>query len=132
MELVNETDLRAAHARARGIIQRPALLTADHNGATVRALQQAKDVQKRRLARAGGPDKRDGLARPDFKIGAAQHVDLARPLHEAAMKSGGRQGRSCYPLLQRSLTHTAGRRQGRDGLRARMGKASPVPTATAP
>ncbi len=52
--------------------------------AAVRRLEQAGDVQQRRLAGARGTDERHRLPGQDVGRGAVEHGDLARPLVEGA------------------------------------------------
>jgi len=64
MELVDETDLRAAQQGAALVRQIAAILAADQHSAPIGALEQSCDMQQRRFARARRTDQRHDLARP--------------------------------------------------------------------
>ncbi len=85
VELVDEADLDAADAGALGIGQPGRRLAADIDLARVLVLQQAGDVQQRRLAGAGRRDEGDRLPLPDHEIGAAQDVERVLALRVAAL-----------------------------------------------
>ena len=61
-----------------------AVAAVDDDWPLVGRLEQAGDVQERRLAGARWPDQRHGLARQKLGGGARQHDDLARALLEGA------------------------------------------------
>ena len=76
VELVDEAELLAADARcARHRPWRRSAAPPTIDLAAVGLLEQARDVQQRRLAGAGRRDQRDDLARPDREIGAAQDLE---------------------------------------------------------
>ena len=62
MELVDEAHLGAAHAGALVVVHPGAVAAVDDDMTLVRRLQQAGDVQQRRLARTGGADEGHRLA----------------------------------------------------------------------
>src|SRR5437764_3792963 len=74
MELINEANLGSADARALGIRERRGRNLINLNFAAIRMLEEASDVQERRLAGAGGCYQRNGLARPDGELGAIEDV----------------------------------------------------------
>ncbi len=59
MELVDEADLDAADRRPLGVGEAAGRPPADDDVAAVRTLEQAGDVEERRLAGAGRRDQRD-------------------------------------------------------------------------
>ena len=65
VELVDEADADAADAGARLVVELRAVLPGDQHLARGRRLEQARDVQERRLARARLADQRHDLARVD-------------------------------------------------------------------
>ena len=86
MELIDEADLGAAHARALGVAELDAIDAVDHHGAAVRPLEQAGDMEQRGLAGAGGPEQRHRLARIKRRGRALQHLDEAGALRVSALQ----------------------------------------------
>ena len=85
--LEDEADLPGPQSRQLAVVQPRRVDPADPDHALARPLQRADDVQKRRLARPGGPDDRHQLAPPDGEGHPAQGehrrllaVDLGDPL----------------------------------------------------
>lgn len=75
VELVDEADLGAAQPCAPLVVELGRGKPADEDLAGIRLLEQAGDVQQRRLAGAAGRHERDDLARPEREIGLAQHFE---------------------------------------------------------
>ena len=101
MELVDEADPLAPKAGAAPVVHVGRRLAADVDLAAVRLLQQARDVEQGRLARAGGRDEGDGLARPQGEVGAAQDVERGLALPVAALHARQEQGRRPDGRLRR-------------------------------
>ena len=93
MVLVNETDFVAPDRGSLGFRQVAARLAIDFDLAAVGPLQEAGQMQKRRLAGARRPDQGDDLARRDPGRGAAQDLQPRLPLHEGAFYSLQGEGR---------------------------------------
>ena len=64
--LEHEADIALLHGAVRGV------LVAEKDGAAGRPLEPGDQAQQRRLAGAGGPEKRDQLARPDVERNLVQ------------------------------------------------------------
>src|SRR5690606_19130496 len=85
MELVDEADLVAAYRRPP-VIRKPAAgLTVHDHLARIRPLQEAGNMQQRRLAGARRGDKRDHLALVQLEIGTVQDRQFPRSLNEMAL-----------------------------------------------
>ncbi|GJE44510.1 hypothetical protein AEGHOMDF_3698 [Methylobacterium soli] len=93
VELVDEAHLLAAQARALGVAHRRGGLAADIYLAPVRPLQQAGDVQERRLAGTRRGHEGHQLAGPDRQVGAAQDLEGALGLLVAPLHPGEEQRR---------------------------------------
>ena len=57
MELIDEAHLGAAHARAPVVVELGAIAPVDEDVAGVRRLEQAGNVEKRRLSGPDGPTR---------------------------------------------------------------------------
>ncbi len=86
MELVDEADLRAAHARALAVAEPDAIAAVDDDAAAVGAFEQACDVQERRFSGARGTHQRHGLAGIKRGGRALEHLDVARALGVRALQ----------------------------------------------
>ena len=86
VELIDEADLRAAHAGALAVAELDAIDAVDHHGAAIGAFEQSGDVQQRRLARARGPEQGNGLAGIKRGGRALEHLDDARALGISALQ----------------------------------------------
>ena len=84
MELVDKADLRAPQHGAPFVVEAAAILAADHHRTAVGTLQEAGDVQHRRLAGARGPDQCHDLAGPQDQVDPVQHDELDSGLLEDA------------------------------------------------
>jgi hypothetical protein len=79
VELVDESDLGAANARTLGVGQRRGRGAVDIDFASVRMLEQPRDVQQRRLTGARGRDQRHGLPGPHRELGTFEDFERAAP-----------------------------------------------------
>src|SRR5258708_38548162 len=102
MKLIDESDLDTADARALRVreLGRPNLIDIDLAG--IGLLQQARNVQQRRLAGAGWSHQRDRLAGPDRQLRAFEdiqrHVALAiMPVY--SMQKEDRRRRGGIPVV---------------------------------
>ena len=84
MELVDEAHLRAADARALVVLHARAVAAGDDDLTAVRRLEETRDMQKRRFARARGADQGHGFAASEHGRGAIEDVDPAGALMEGA------------------------------------------------
>src|SRR6266487_7011246 len=85
MLLIDEADLGAADASTLGIRQRRGGGAVDIDLAAVRMLEQARDMQQRRLAGSRGRDQRDRLPRPDRELGGFEDVERGGALQVAPL-----------------------------------------------
>ena len=129
VELVDEADPLAAQAGALGIAQAVAGPPVDRDLAGAGPLQQAGDVQQRRLAGARRPDQRRDRA------GAA--ATRSMPCSTSRARPGpGRSGAGCPAApARRNATHSAAPRPDRAAPPARpdrswRGTTGPAPIAT--
>src|SRR3546814_13005617 len=98
MELVYEAERVAPQAGPLPLPQPARRDPRHHDGAAVRALEKAGDVEERRFAGTRGADQRDELSRRDGKVDCPQ--DMQRPA--ALLEGAGDAGEA-----QRRLTHSA-------------------------
>ena len=84
MKLIDEADIRAPQPRAVLLRHLGAVAAIDDNAAAGRRLQQACNVQQRRLAGARWADECDRLACPQLGVGPLQHRNITRALAERA------------------------------------------------
>src|SRR4051812_5467654 len=84
MKLVDEPDSDAPNSGPRRIVERGAVVPTDEHLAARGRFEQPGDVQERRFAGAGRPDKGYDLAGCDREIGIQEHVEPAFPLGIAA------------------------------------------------
>ena len=104
VELKHETDMLAPIARQRGIVGIDEIMVAPFRLARGRRIKSAKDVEQRRLARAGRPQQHDEFPLIDVEVNIAQrmHLDLAHniDLRQAAgvenRRAGARVGHGAY------------------------------------
>jgi SpoU rRNA methylase family enzyme len=61
--------------RERALVEPGQVLAAETDLAAIRAVEPAEQVEERRLAAAGGTEKRDQLAGEELEVDAAQRVD---------------------------------------------------------
>src|SRR6476619_1491719 len=94
MELIDEADLVAAHARALGVAELDAIDAVDHHGAAVRPFEETGDMEQGGLAGARGPEQRHRLARIKRRGRALQHLDEAGALRVSALQPVEMQSRS--------------------------------------
>ena len=121
--LIDETETGTAQLGAPVVVHTVAGLAGDAHFARGGAFQKARDLQQRRLARPGRPDKGDDLTRLNHKGSAGQHLDLGAALLEGA----------AHPdQFQRGATHIEAPRPDRAAPPATPDKASPAMTAPAP
>ena len=136
VELVDEAHRAAPHARTLRIAQARAVDAVDDDAPAVGRLEQAGDVQQRRLARTRRPDQRHRLARIERGRRAPQHGDLAVALAEGAaqvLAAARRRGWWSYPARAGlHLTRSAALRRDRAARPARTDRAWRAPTAPAP
>ena len=93
VQRADEADADAANAGARGIIESRAVLSGDEHLPRRRRLQQARNMEQRRLPRSRLPDQRHDLPCPDLDAGVEKDVETAGPLrigarHVAQFESG--------------------------------------------
>src|SRR5258706_8819524 len=134
MELIDEADLGAAEARALGIRERGRRNLVDIDFAAIRMLEQARDVQERRLAGAGRRHQRNRLARPDGELGAFEDVERDVALAIVPVDLVQKEDRWFFaavcdagprpPLGANRLTHSAAPRPDRGAPRARPDRVS--------
>src|SRR5688572_28804344 len=93
VELIDEADLGAAHARALGVAELDAMDPADAHRPAVRLLEQASNVQEGGFPRPGGSEQGNGFAWIEGCRCALQDLDRARPLHIAALEPFQAEGR---------------------------------------
>ncbi len=86
MELIDEADLGAAHARPFGVAEVAAIDAVDDHGAAVRLLEEPGDVQQGGFARARRPEQRHRLAGIERRGRAFQHLDQALALRVGALQ----------------------------------------------
>ena len=86
VELIDEADLRAAHAGALAVAELDAIDAVDHHGAAIGAFEQSGDVQQRRLPRPRGPEQGNGLAGIKRGGRALEHFDDAGALGVSALQ----------------------------------------------
>ena len=86
VELIDEADLRAAHAGALAVAELDAIDAVDHHGAAVGAFEQTCDVEQRRLPRSRGPEQGNGLAGIERGRRALEHFDDAGALGVSALQ----------------------------------------------
>src|SRR5262249_24066929 len=142
MELIDEADLGAANARALGIRERRGRNLIDVDFAAIGMLEQARDVQERRLAGAGGRYQRHGLARPNGELGAFEDLERDVALAIVPVDLVQEEDRRLFiaapdadlrPRLGADrVTHSAAPRPDRGAPRARPDRASPRAIARAP
>src|SRR5262249_59721490 len=117
MELIDEADFGAADARALGIRERGGCNLIDVDFAAIGMLEQARDVQERRLAGAGGRYQRHGLAGPNGELGTFEDVerDVALAIvpvdlvqeQDRRFFVAARDSRLRPPLRARRVSHSA-------------------------
>src|SRR6188508_2325951 len=86
VELVDEADLRAAHAGALTVAELHAIDAVDHHGAAIRTFEQSCDVEQRRLPRPRGPEQSNSLTGVKRRGRALEHLDDARALGISALQ----------------------------------------------
>ena len=106
VELVDEAQALAADAGACGIGQARAGAAAEEHLAAVGVLEQAGDLQQRRLAGARRPHQRDHGAGQQLEVGAAQHLEPALALAEAAADADQAQRRRALPAARAAARST--------------------------
>ena len=94
--LEDEADALAAHARLLDRRERRHVAPFEPVGAGVGAVEQAEQVEQRRLARAGRPHDRDVLARGDGEVELAQRMHFAVAQVEDALDAGERDQRPVH------------------------------------
>jgi hypothetical protein len=104
MELIDEPHVQPPHAGSRVVAACGARSAGEIDFAPVRFLEQAGNVQERRLARARGADKRHDFPFMHLQVDAAEDLERRPPLSERADESGQPDHR---------LTHIAGLPPGR-------------------
>src|SRR3974390_2735795 len=142
VRLVDEADLIAADAGAVGGGEDRSGAAVDVHLAVIGMLEQAGDVQQRRLAGARGRHQRDRLPRPDGELGALKHVQRFVALPVSALDIVQEQDRNLSILLRRldpladnGLTHSAAPPPDRGVPRARTDRAwrgTKAPTPSPP
>ena len=86
VELIDEADLGAAHARALGVAELDAIDAVDHHGAAVGPFEETGDMEQGGLAGAGGPEQGHRLAGIKRGGRALQHLDDAGALRVSALR----------------------------------------------
>ena len=86
MELIDETDLHAAHAGLLVVGEPAAIDAVDEHLAPVGALEKSRNMEERRLAGAGRPKQGDGFAGQEGGGGAFQDIDAAIALGVGALE----------------------------------------------
>ena len=86
VELINEADLRAAHAGALTVAKLDAIDAVDHYGAAIGAFKQSGDVEERRLPRPRGAEQGNCLAGIKRGGRALEHFDDAGALGVSALE----------------------------------------------
>ena len=84
MELIDEAHLGAPDAGAGMVVHRRAIVAVDQHLTAVRCLEQAGDVEQRRLTGAGRTDESHGLPRQQRGAGSVEHMDRPLALMEGA------------------------------------------------
>ena len=82
MVLIDEAQELAPHRRPLAVVGQAGALAVDQDLATVRPLQQARNVQQGRLAAARLADQRHDLAGMQGERDAAQDLEATFALHE--------------------------------------------------
>jgi hypothetical protein len=77
VELEDEAEGAVAELAAPCLAEGEHVLAGDGQGAAVRAVEGAEDVEERRLPHPGGPDDGHHLPRPHVEVDAAQDGDVA-------------------------------------------------------
>src|SRR5262245_23587912 len=103
MVLKDEADLVVAEASQLGLGECKRILIVELNSATTRAVERAKDVQKRALAGAGRPRDGQRFAALESQVDSAQddqrpvagRIFLAKGFHDER-----HEGSSCRRLLE--------------------------------
>ncbi len=86
MELIDEADLGAAHARPFGVAEGAAIDAVDDHRAAVRLLEEPRDMQQSGFARARWPQQRHCLAGIERRGRAFQYLDQALTLGVSALQ----------------------------------------------
>src|SRR5215813_6178091 len=116
MRLVDETDVAAADAGTLAVIEPRGRKIGDVDLTAVLALEQAGDVQQRRLAGARRSDQRNRLTRPDRELRTLEDVERRVSLLVVAL-DGVQEDDGRFVVGHRP-TRSAARRPDRGALRA--------------
>src|SRR3982074_2790197 len=143
MELVDEADIAAADARTLAIGHPRSGNLVDIDLAGIGMLEQAGDMQERRLAGARRRDQRHRLARPAREVAPLEYierhvaltimpVDAVEKEDRRVFRAGGGRRRDTRIRVDGRVIHSAAPRPDRGAPHARPDRASPTATAPAP